>query len=132
MPEAPLITPELVNVPNKSTPPAIVPMLLTTALSTCPAITPELAEMTQTVHSHLVEGLRPDNPLAQAPFLAAPFSLSTPGGLAALDAEVTRQAAMVAYIDDFRLIMLIALATLPVLLLLREGRRRALTATADD
>lgn len=88
--------------------------------------------MTQTVHSHLVEGLRPDNPLAQAPFLAAPFSLSTPGGLAALDAEVTRQAAMVAYIDDFRLIMLIALATLPVLLLLREGRRRALTATADD
>jgi DHA2 family multidrug resistance protein len=91
-----------------------------------------LAEKTQTVHSRLVEGLRPDNPLAQAPFLAAPFSLSTPGGLAALNAEVTRQAAMVAYIDDFRLMMLIALATLPVLLLLREGRRRPLTAAADD
>ena len=66
-----------------------------------------------------------------APFLGAPFSLSTPGGMAALNAEVTRQAAMVAYIDDFRLMMLIALATLPVLLL-REGRRRALTAVADD
>jgi DHA2 family multidrug resistance protein len=91
-----------------------------------------LAEKTQTVHSRLVEGLRPDNPLAQAPFLAAPFSLSTPGGLAALNAEVTRQAAMVAYIDDFRLMMLIALATLPVLLLLREGRRRPLTVAADD
>jgi len=65
-----------------------------------------------------------------APFLGAPFSLSTPGGMAALNAEVTRQAAMVAYIDDFRLMMLIALATLPVLL--REGRRRALTAVADD
>jgi len=89
-----------------------------------------LAEKTQIVHSHLVDGLRPDNPLVRAPFLAAPFSLSTPGGMAALNAEVKRQAAMVAYIDDFRLMMLIALATLPVLL--REGRRRALTAVADD
>jgi DHA2 family multidrug resistance protein len=91
-----------------------------------------LAQNTQVVHSRLVEGLRPDNPLAQAPFLAAPFSLSTPAGLAALNAEVTRQAAMVAYIDDFKLIMLIALATLPLLLLLREGRRHPLTAAADD
>ena len=65
-----------------------------------------------------------------APFLGAPFSLSTPGGMAAINAEVKRQAAMVAYIDDFRLMMLIALATLPVLL--RKGRRRALTAVADD
>src|SRR5438034_3039121 len=91
-----------------------------------------LAQNTQVVHSRLVEGLRADNPLAQAPFLAAPFSLSTPAGLAALNAEVTRQAAMVAYVDDFKLIMLIALATLPLLLLLREGRRRPLTAAADD
>src|SRR5205823_12988409 len=93
-----------------------------------------LAEKTQIVHSHLVEGLRPDNPLAQAPYLAAPYSLSTPGGIAALNAEVTRQAAMVAYIDDFRLMMLIALATLPVLLLLllRGRRHRPLTVAADD
>jgi CO/xanthine dehydrogenase Mo-binding subunit len=41
-------------------------------------------------------------------------------------------AAMVAYIDDFRLMMVIALATLPVLLLLRGTRRRPLTAAADD
>jgi DHA2 family multidrug resistance protein len=67
------------------------------------------------VHSHLVEGLRPDNPLAQAPYLAAPYSLSMPGGIAALNAEVTRQAAMVAaYIDDFRLMMLIALSPQPM------------------
>lgn len=91
-----------------------------------------LAEETQIVHSHLVEGLRPDNPLAQAPYLAAPYSLSTPGGIAMLNAEVTRQAAMVAYIDDFRLMMLIALATFPVLLLLRGARRRPLTVAADD
>jgi DHA2 family multidrug resistance protein len=88
-------------------------------------------QKTQIVHSHLVDGVRPDNPLVRAPFLAALFSLSTPGGMAALNAEVTRQAATVAYIDDFRLMMLIALATMPVLLL-REGRRRALTTGAGD
>ena len=94
-----------------------------------------LAENTQAVHSRLVEGLRPDNPLSQAPYLAAPFSLSTPSGMAALNAEVTRQAAMVAYVDDFQLLMLIALASLPLLLLLREARCApppAASAAADD
>jgi len=50
--------------------------------------------------------------------------------MAALNAEVTRQAAMVAYIDDFRLIMLIALGPIPLLLLLRETRRRPPQAPA--
>jgi MFS transporter, DHA2 family, multidrug resistance protein len=70
----------------------------------CSILVAALAQNTQVVHSRLVEGLRPDNPLAQARYLAAPFSLSTPSGMAALYAQVTRQAAMVAYIDDFRLI----------------------------
>jgi DHA2 family multidrug resistance protein len=58
--------------------------------------------------------------------------------MAALNAEVTRQAAMVAYVDDFKLIMLIALASIPLLLLLREARRlrqptaAVSTAAADD
>ncbi|HYZ39075.1 MAG TPA: DHA2 family efflux MFS transporter permease subunit [Stellaceae bacterium] len=89
-----------------------------------------LAENTQIVHSRLVEGLRPDNPLVQAPYLAAPFNLSTPSGLAALNAEVTRQAAMVAYVDDFKLLMVLALATIPLLLLLREARHRPPPAAA--
>src|SRR4029077_16377065 len=82
-----------------------------------------LAENTQTIHSRLVEGLRPDNPLIHSPLLGTPFSLTAPGGIAALNAAVTRQAAMVAYIDDFKLMMLIALASVPLLLLLREERR---------
>src|SRR4029077_6229640 len=43
-----------------------------------------LAEHTQLVHSRLVEHLRPDNPLAQAPYLPAPYSLSDPSGVVAL------------------------------------------------
>jgi len=81
-----------------------------------------LSENTQTVHSRLIENLRPDNPLAQAPFLAPPYSLSAPSGIAALNAEVTRQAQMVAYIDDFQLMMVIILVAAPLLLLLRKPR----------
>jgi DHA2 family multidrug resistance protein len=79
-------------------------------------------ENTQIVHSRLVEQLRPDNPLAQAPYLLSPYSLNTTNGIAALNAEVTRQAQMVAYIDDFKSMMFIAFLVAPLLLLLRRPR----------
>ena len=81
-----------------------------------------LIQNTQVVHSRLVEHLRPDNPLAQAPSLAPPFSLSSPAGVAALNAEVTRQAAMVAYVNDYALMMMIVILLIPLLLLVRRGR----------
>jgi MFS transporter, DHA2 family, multidrug resistance protein len=90
----------------------------------------ELTQNTQIVHSRLVEHLRPDNPLAHAPYLAAPFSLTTPSGVAALNAEVTRQAAMISYLDDFMLMLLVILASLPLLLLVRSPRR-AVPVAAD-
>jgi MFS transporter, DHA2 family, multidrug resistance protein len=79
-------------------------------------------ENTQTVHSRLVEQLRPDNPLAQAPHLLPSYSLTAPSGIAALNAEVTRQAQMVAYIDDFKAMMIVALLSVPLLLLLRKSQ----------
>jgi DHA2 family multidrug resistance protein len=92
----------------------------------------QLTQNTQIVHSRLIEHLRPDNPLAQAPFLPAPFSLTNPSGIAALNHEVTRQAAMIAYIDDFVLMLIVILASLPLLLLVRVPRRRPIAAAADD
>ena len=89
-----------------------------------------LAENTQTVHSRLVEGLRPDNPLAF--HLTAPFSLSTTSGIAALNAEVTRQAQMVAYLDDYKLMMIIILVASPLLLLLRKPTPRGPTPAAAE
>ncbi|HEY1364182.1 MAG TPA: DHA2 family efflux MFS transporter permease subunit, partial [Xanthobacteraceae bacterium] len=88
-----------------------------------------LAQNTQTVHARLVEHLRPDNPLARAPHLAAPYSLTDPAGLLALNAEATRQATMVAYLDDFMLMMALVVIALPLLLLLR--RPRAAPALAE-
>jgi DHA2 family multidrug resistance protein len=90
----------------------------------------QLAQNTQIVHARLMEGLRPDNPLAQGHFLAPNFSLTAPSGVAALNAEVTRQAAMVGYIDDYKLMMVALIVSLPLLLLIRSNKRpRAVAAT---
>jgi DHA2 family multidrug resistance protein len=82
-----------------------------------------LTQNTQIAHSRLVEHLRPDNPLAQAPFLTPPFSLTSPAGVAALNNEVTRQASMIAYIDAFALMMLVVIGSMLFLLLVRSPRR---------
>ena len=83
-----------------------------------------LTENTQIVHSRLVQPLRPDNPLMHAPWAVGPYSLDTLSGVAALNAEATRQAAMVAYINDYKLMMLVVLFASPLLLLLRRPAPR--------
>lgn len=47
------------------------------------------------------------------------------GSIALLDAQINQQAQMVAYIDDFRLMALLALCALPLLLLLRSSQAQA-------
>jgi DHA2 family multidrug resistance protein len=54
-----------------------------------------------------------------------------PSGIAALNHEVTRQAAMIGYIDDFALMLIVILASLPLLLLVRVPRRTAAGAPAE-
>jgi DHA2 family multidrug resistance protein len=69
-------------------------------------------------HATLMEHLRPDNPIVQA--LHAPFNLSTPLGQAMLNALATKQAAMVAYVSNFRLMALATILVLPLILVLRK------------
>jgi DHA2 family multidrug resistance protein len=90
----------------------------------------QLTRNTQIVHSQLVEWLRPNNPLTRAPFMSAPFDMTTARGIAMLNQEVTRQAAMTAYIDDFLLMLIVILGTLPLVLLVRVSRSKSAAADA--
>jgi DHA2 family multidrug resistance protein len=92
----------------------------------------QLTQNTQIVHSRLMEGLRPDNPLTHLPSLPQWFDMTTAHGIATINQEVTRQAAMIGYIDDFALMLIVILASLPLLLLVRVPRRQPVTAAADD
>jgi DHA2 family multidrug resistance protein len=50
------------------------------------------------------------------------------GGAAFLDSTVTQQAAMMAYIDDFWLMLFLTLAVTPLLFLIRPPGRQAAAA----
>jgi DHA2 family multidrug resistance protein len=92
-------------------------------------VTALLAQFTQINHATLAEHITPFNPLLQSPALPESLNPATPAGLAALNDAITRQAATIGYLNDFRLMMYVVLAALPLLLLLRKPRRPA-TATA--
>src|SRR5262249_14785097 len=87
------------------------------------AVTSLLAQYTQINHANLAEHVSPYNPQIQAGTPPAPWDPSTTSGLAALDAEVNRQAVTIGYLNDFRLMMYMMLVAMPLLLLLRSSRR---------
>jgi len=51
------------------------------------------------------------------------MSPNTMAGLAMLNGEVTRQGALIGYLDDFAIMMLVTLLAIPLLLLIRNPRR---------
>jgi DHA2 family multidrug resistance protein len=82
-----------------------------------------LARNSSIVHSELVNHITPDNPLAHPPFVPAVMNFASQKGLAMFDALAAQQAAMVAYVDDFRLMLWITVLSIPMLLLMRPPKR---------
>lgn len=77
-----------------------------------------LTRNTQIVHSGLASQI---TPFAGDMRPALRAAVANPAALAALNGEVTRQAGMIAYIDDFKLIMIMTIGLLPLLMLMRRG-----------
>jgi len=76
---------------------------------------------TQTMHGSIAAKIDPTDPVVRAT-LPRMFDPSTYAGITALNGEVTRQATMVAYVDDFRLMFVITIACMPMLLFMRKPR----------
>ena len=79
-----------------------------------------LTQNTQIVHAQIAENVTPFNRMLQTGAAYLIWNTATPPGLAALNAEVTRQASIIAYVDDFVLLLLVCV---PVALLLPFMRR---------
>jgi len=73
--------------------------------------------------TRLVAHARPDNPLYQA-YLQTPYALDQAEGVARLDAMINRQAAMLAYVGDFQLILILVTACIPLIFLMRSPKGR--------
>src|SRR3569832_184912 len=74
---------------------------------------------TAIVHASLTEHLTAFN---AAGFSS--FGSGTASGLAAINQEITRQAAMIAYVDDFILMLVATVASAPLILLIRPAQRQ--------
>jgi len=86
-------------------------------------VTTLLMRNTQTVHAILGENLMPYNMTANMAYAAHHIDISNTTDLAALNAALTDQAMMVAYIDDYQFIMFITLAVVPLLFLMRAPKK---------
>ena len=83
-----------------------------------------LVSETQANHAEIGQYVTSVNRLFAVPTIAHLLSPFTAAGRAALDAVVTRQAQVIAYIDDFKLLLILTLAAMPLLLLFRPAQPR--------
>jgi DHA2 family multidrug resistance protein len=81
-----------------------------------------LTRNTQIMHATLGEHVTRYSPALRAQLGDGPPSLHT---LAGLNATVTEQASMIAYNNDFKLMMVLSLAAIPLVFLLRKARGSA-------
>jgi MFS transporter, DHA2 family, multidrug resistance protein len=81
-----------------------------------------LTRSTQHNRAELVEFASPLNEILRAPGLFGDWDLSSQAGLAAIELEINRQASMIAYVNDFHVMTLLALAAMPLILLARSVR----------
>jgi DHA2 family multidrug resistance protein len=85
-----------------------------------------LANGTQASHAMLASYVTPYNRALQAAS-ASGWNIDLPSGLAALDGEVLRQAGLIGFLNDFRLMAIVCLISMPLALLFqpKEGPARA-------
>jgi len=81
-----------------------------------------LTSKTTEMHARLTEQVTPFNNAMQMPDVASNLNVHTDMGRAMLDAIVTQQAAMLAYINDFKLLMILTLAVIPMILIIGNSR----------
>jgi DHA2 family multidrug resistance protein len=83
-----------------------------------------LVSNTQVNHAQIADGVTPFNRLFRSGVIAHFWDPGHLRGAALLNEEITRQANAIAYIDDFKLMLILALCSLPLVLLIQPERRR--------
>lgn len=85
----------------------------------------KLAQSTQMNHAAYANFITPLNMNLQQANQSGVYSLNSLSGLVSLNAEVSRQATLMAYLQDFRFMMWLVLSAMPLLLLLKAPAKKA-------
>src|SRR5438309_11456646 len=87
-------------------------------------VSTQLVRMTQVAHADMAHNITEQTiPTLDPTMLQTIFPVAGPAALAYINLEVTRQALFIAYLDDFKLMMLVTFAVLPLLLFMRRGNK---------
>ncbi len=78
-----------------------------------------LVSNTQAAHQGLVSNLNLNSPAIQN----SVYGGNSASAITALNGEITRQASMIAYVDDFQLMFILTLLAIPLLLLIKVPKR---------
>jgi DHA2 family multidrug resistance protein len=85
----------------------------------------QLVRMTQVAHADLAQNITQQTiPTVNSTLIQTAIPTAGPLALAYINGEITRQALFIAYLDDFKLMMLVTFAVLPLLLLMKRGQRQ--------
>jgi DHA2 family multidrug resistance protein len=80
-----------------------------------------LTQNTQVNHAAIAQHVTAVNRVFEDPVIARFWDPVTAAGRAALDAVITRQAQIIAYIDDYKLLMIATLAVVPLLVVFKKA-----------
>jgi len=84
-----------------------------------------LVQNIQANHADITAHVTPINRAFENPLIAHAWNPLTAAGRAALDAVITQQAQIIAYIDDYKLLMIATLVVIPLLMVFKRPPRGA-------
>ena len=95
-------------------------------------VSAQLVRMTQVAHADIASTITEQTIPTMDPTILQTIAPQGAIAIAIINAEVTRQAVFIAYLDDFKLMMLVTFAVLPLLLLMSRGQQRKVTSPDGD
>jgi DHA2 family multidrug resistance protein len=87
-------------------------------------VSTQLVRMTQVAHADLAAQITQNTvPTANPEILQTVVPVAGPAALAYINAMITKQALFIAYLDDFKLMMIVSFAILPLLFFMKRGNK---------
>jgi DHA2 family multidrug resistance protein len=87
-------------------------------------VSTELVRMTQVAHADLAHNITEQTiPTLDPTILQTIFPVAGQAVLAYVNMEITRQALFIAYLDDFKLMMIVTFSVLPLLFFMKRGNK---------
>jgi DHA2 family multidrug resistance protein len=84
----------------------------------------QLTSTTQAMHARLAENITPFNQALQWPDVQRYLDLGTDAGRAMMDAIVTQQAVLLAYLNDYKLLMFLTFAVIPLIFIIGSAKKK--------